>query len=60
MLDSFCAATKIIPDMASVPTQERLWRRDFCDGAKLRRADLLSEESHIGLMFILYRIASQK
>ena len=36
------------------------WRRDFCDGAKLRRADLLSEESHIGLMFILYRIASQK
>ena len=60
MLDSFCAATKIIPDMASVPTQERLWRRDFCDGANLRRADLLSEESHIGLMFILYRIASQK
>ena len=45
---------------ASVHTQERLWRRDFCDGAKLRRADLLSEESHIGLMFILYRIASQK
>ena len=32
--------TKIKPDMASVRTQERLWRRDFFNGAKLRRADL--------------------
>ena len=48
ILDSFCAAIKIIPDRASVHTQERLWRRDFCDGAKLRRADLKSGESHIG------------
>ena len=31
--DSFCAATNIIPDRASVHTQERLSRRDFCDGA---------------------------
>ena len=38
--DSFCAAKKIISDWASVHTQERLWRRDFCDEAKLRRADL--------------------
>ena len=48
MPDSFCAATKIIPDRASVHTQERLWRVDFCDGAKLRRADLDSGASHIG------------
>ena len=36
---SFCAASKIIPDGASVHTQARLWRRDFCNGAKLRCAD---------------------
>ena len=29
----------------------------FCNGAKLHRADLLSDESHIGLVFTLYRIA---
>ena len=29
----------------------------FCNGAKLHRADLLSYESHIGLVFTLYRIA---
>ena len=40
ILDSFCAAIKIIPDRASVHTKERLWWRDFCDGARLRRADL--------------------
>ena len=34
------ALTKIIPDMAPVRTQERLWRRDFFNGARLRRADL--------------------
>ena len=44
----FCAATKILPDSASVHTYERSFPRDFCDGAKLRRADLESEESHIG------------
>ena len=32
MLDSFCAATEIIPDLASVRTQER---GDFCDEEKL-------------------------
>ena len=48
ILDSFCAAMKIIPATASVHTQERLWRRDFCNGAKLRRADLKSGASHIG------------
>ena len=37
--DNFCAATKIIPARASVHTQERLWRRDFCDGERLRHAD---------------------
>ena len=31
---------------ATVYTQERLFRRDFCNGAKLRRADLSSGESH--------------
>ena len=48
MLDSFCAATKIILDRASVHTQKWVRRRDLCDGAKLRRADLESIESHIG------------
>ena len=36
----FCTATKIIPDRAPVHIQEQLRRRDFCDGAKVRRADL--------------------
>ena len=31
---------------ASVHTQGWLWRRDFYDGAKLRRADLKSGECH--------------
>ena len=48
MLNSFCAATEIIPDRASVHTQKLVRRRDLCDGAKLRRADLESIESHIG------------
>ena len=43
-----CAATKIISDRASLQTQERLWRRDFVDGATLRHADLESGASHIG------------
>ena len=47
-LDSFCAATKIIPDRNSVHTHERWFRRDFNDGAKLRHADLWSGESRIG------------
>ena len=36
--DRFCATAKIMPERSSVHTQERLWQRDFCDGAKLRRA----------------------
>ena len=44
--ESFCAATRITPDKASIYTQER---RDFCDGAKLPRADLESRELHIAL-----------
>ena len=48
MLGSFCAAAKIIPDRASVHTQKLVRRRDLCDEAKLRRADLESIESHIG------------
>ena len=31
-----------------VHTQERLWRRDLYDGAKLRRANLDSGASHSG------------
>ena len=31
--DGFRAGAKIIPDRASVRTQEWLWRRDFCDGS---------------------------
>ena len=49
---TLCAAKKIIPERASVHTQEQLWQRDFCDGAKLRRADLLSGESHTGKLFV--------
>lgn len=30
---TFCAATRIIPDGDTVYTQERLRRRDYCDGA---------------------------
>ena len=48
MLDSFCAATKIIPDRAFVHSQKLVRRRDLSDGAKLRRADLESIELHIG------------
>ena len=40
LLDSFCTASKIILDGASVHTQEWFWGRDFCDGAKLRHAEL--------------------
>ena len=36
---SVCAGTKTILDRTSVHTQKRLWRRDFRDGSKLRRAD---------------------
>ena len=39
--DSFYASTKTIPDSASVHTYERWFRRDFCNGGELRRADLL-------------------
>ena len=47
--DNFCAAKKLVLNKASVHTQKRLWRRDFCDGAtKLRCANLESGVSHIG------------
>ena len=36
--DSFCAGTITIPDRVLVHSQERWFRRDFCSGAKLRRA----------------------
>ena len=39
--DCFYASIKTIPDSASVHTYERWFRRDFCNGAKLHRADLL-------------------
>ena len=38
--DSFCVGTKTMPDKASVRTWERWFRRNFCKGARLRRADL--------------------
>ena len=38
--DIFCTATKIMLGRASVHTKERLWWHDFCDGTKLRDADL--------------------
>ena len=44
---------KARPDSASVHTYERRFRGDFCNGAKLRRADLECGASHIG-----YRISS--
>ena len=46
--DSFCAAAKIIPDRASVCTQELMWLHNCCDGAKLSGADLESRALHIG------------
>ena len=45
--DSFCAAMKFISDSAFVYTQERFWRRDFSDAAKLCRVDLSKVERHI-------------
>ena len=56
--DSFGAAMKIIPDRAPVHTQERLWRRDFSDGAKLRRADLENGASHLD--FVPYKITRSR
>ena len=47
-MDSFLVATKIIPEIASVHIQEGSWRPDFCDRAKLPRADLEIRASHIG------------
>ena len=44
-LYSFCFAKKSYR-IGFVHTQERLWRRDFCDRAKLRRTDLESGGSH--------------
>ena len=38
ILDRICFGTKTILDRASVHT--RLWRRGFCDGEKMRSADL--------------------
>ena len=45
--DSFRAGTKIIPDGATIHTQERLWRRDYCDWAKLCAAAISKVERHI-------------
>ena len=38
-----------MPERASIYTQER---RDFCDGAKLPRADLESRELHIAVAIV--------
>ena len=45
--DSFRAGIKIILERVSVHTQKTVWRRDFCDRAKLRRADLERGALHI-------------
>ena len=52
-----CVASKIIPERASVHTKQRFWRRVFCDGATLRRANLESGASRISDRFcaILWR-----
>ena len=39
ILDSFWTGTKTTQDRASVYTRERWFWRDFCHGAKLRRAE---------------------
>ena len=39
--DSFRTGTKTIVDWVSVHTEERWFRRDFWDGAKLHRDDIL-------------------
>ena len=44
----FCAGMEAILDRASVYAWEWWFPRDFCNGAKLRRADQWSGESHIG------------
>ena len=46
--DNFWTGTRTILDRASVHTQERWFRRDVCNGAKLCSADLESGASHIG------------
>ena len=56
--DNFGAAMKIIPDRAPIRTQERLWRRDFSNGAKTRRADLENGASHLD--FVLYKISRSR
>ena len=54
ILDSFCGAIKIIPATASVHTQERLWRRDLCDGGGVAsRRSPKSGASHIGWFLCL-------
>ena len=41
---------KARPDRTSIHTYERRFRGDFCNGAKLRRADLECGASHIGYL----------
>ena len=51
------SGTRTIPGRTSVHTWERWFRRDFCNGVNLRRANLFSGEPYIGKGFILWRIA---
>ena len=44
----FCAGTKTISDGASVAHKNGDFRRDFCNGAKLRRVNFESGKSHTG------------
>ena len=45
---AFALQRKSYQTGAYVHTQERLWRRDFYDGTKLRPADIESGASHSG------------
>ena len=53
--DRFSAAWKKILVRAFVHIRERLWWRDFCNGAKLRRANLERGASHFRKLFALPR-----
>ena len=54
ILDSFRAGTKPYGIGLLFTHKNGDFRRDFCNGARLCRADLESEASHIGYVLILY------
>lgn len=52
--DSSCADTKIIPCRASIHTEERCFRRDFCERGKRYRADYESGSTHFWNVYYLH------